>query len=95
MPCARDRDALLQHCGTVLRHDRPGRACTHPTDQAEGAHARQTRPSTHDKVGRTGQRYSIVIEISLSRQTSSSGKKKKPLGLGHHSMVSEPRFINT
>ena len=35
--------------------------------------------------------------VLMSRQTSYSGKKKKkdPLGLGRHSMVSEPKFINT
>ena len=35
----------------------------------------------------------------MSRHTSYSGKKKKkkkdPLGLGHHKMISDPRFINT
>ena len=51
-------------------------------------HARQIRSGAHERG-------------ILSRKTSYSGKKKKkkkkkgPLSLGRHSIVSEPRFINT
>ena len=44
----------------------------------------------------TASQLGYARTISLSRQTYYSGKKKKdPLGLGCHNMVSEPRFINT
>ena len=64
--------------------------------QQGGVRARQRRFVVHDKARRVLQRHESDRGI-LSRQTSYSGKKKKkgPLGLRYHNMVSEPRFINT
>ena len=44
---------------------------------------------------RKGQRYYVATEISLSRETWYNEKKKDPRDMRRHSMVSEPRFINT
>ena len=52
--------------------------------------SRRSRPCMHDKprkAGHSRQRYSMVIEKSLSQQTSYNGKKKRPpLGLGRHTV---------
>ena len=46
---------------------------------------------THDSI----EEHFFMTEISLSQQTCPIGKKNDPKDMGRHSLVSEPRFINT
>ena len=78
-----DRHALSRQCGALLCRDRECHA--YATDQVRRVLAGQTKPSTHNKaraprLGEHEKFYSVATKISLSQQTSCSGKKTKNKG---------------
>ena len=97
--CARDKGTLSPRCGAVLLRNREGHA--RATDRARRAHLRQTRLGARNKActPRLGAHDRGILSqqrfLGRNRLLTMIKKKKDHLGLGPHSMVSEPRFINT